>query len=66
MKKPEVTAIDYEVVKNDLDHVILLAPDFVYGYYNPVSYTHLDVYKRQLNIYTENRAYARPFKTGFG
>ena len=25
MKKPEVTAIDYEVVKNDLDHVILLA-----------------------------------------
>ena len=28
MKKPEVTAIDYEVVKNDLDHVILLAPDF--------------------------------------
>lgn len=34
MKKPEVTAIDYEVVKNDLDHVILLAPDFVYGYYN--------------------------------
>ena len=34
MKKPEVTAIDYEVVKNDLDHVIQLAPDFVYGYYN--------------------------------
>ena len=25
MKKPEVMAIDYEVVKNDLDHVILLA-----------------------------------------
>ena len=34
MKKPEVMAIDYEVVKNDLDHVIQLAPDFVYGYYN--------------------------------
>ena len=32
MKKPEVMAIDYEVVKNDLDHVIQLAPDFVYGY----------------------------------
>ena len=68
----------------------------------PVSYTHLDVYKRQLdtkafglkktsrikdfafrfisvpakwimtarqyvlNIYTENRAYAKPFKTEFG
>lgn len=27
MKKPEVMAIDYEVVKNDLDHVIQLAPD---------------------------------------
>ena len=34
MKKPEVMAIDYDVVKNDLDHVIQLAPDFVYGYYN--------------------------------
>lgn len=33
-KMPEVTAIDYEVVKKDLDHVLLLAPDFVYGYYN--------------------------------
>lgn len=33
-KKPEVTAIDYEIVKSDLDHVIQLAPDFVYGYYN--------------------------------
>ena len=29
-----VTAIDYEVVKKDLDQVIQLAPDFVYGYYN--------------------------------
>ena len=29
-----VTAIDYEVVKKDLDNVIRLAPDFVYGYYN--------------------------------
>ena len=29
-----VTAVDYEVVKKDLDKVIELAPDFVYGYYN--------------------------------
>ena len=29
-----VTAIDYEIVKKDLDNVIRLAPDFVYGYYN--------------------------------
>lgn len=26
--------MDYDIVKNDLDHVIRLAPDFVYGYYN--------------------------------
>ena len=29
-----VTAIDYETVKKDLDQVVTLAPDFVYGYYN--------------------------------
>lgn len=34
VRKPEVTAIDYEIVKKDLDNVIRLAPDFVYGYYN--------------------------------
>ena len=34
VKKAEVTAMDYDIVKNDLDHVIQLAPDFVYGYYN--------------------------------
>ncbi|MDE5761534.1 MAG: tetratricopeptide repeat protein, partial [Bacteroides sp.] len=34
VKKPEVTALDYEIVKKDLDNVIRLAPDFVYGYYN--------------------------------
>ena len=34
VKKSEVTAMDYDIVKNDLDHVIRLAPDFVYGYYN--------------------------------
>lgn len=34
LKRAEVQAIDYEIVKNDLDHVIQLAPDFVYGYYN--------------------------------
>lgn len=34
VKKSEVTALDYDIVKNDLDHVIQLAPDFVYGYYN--------------------------------
>ena len=33
-KTVEVTAIDYDIVKNDLDRVIQLAPDFVYGYYN--------------------------------
>ena len=30
----EVTALDYDIVRKDLDHVIQLAPDFVYGYYN--------------------------------
>lgn len=30
----DVTAVDYEIVKKDLDNVIRLAPDFVYGYYN--------------------------------
>lgn len=34
VQKAEVKAIDYEIVKKDLDHVIQLAPDFVYGYYN--------------------------------
>ena len=33
-KQPDVKAIDYDIVKNDLDHVIQLAPDFVYAYYN--------------------------------
>lgn len=33
-ENPEVTAVDYEIVKKDLDNVIRLAPDFVYGYYN--------------------------------
>ncbi|MBQ8674528.1 MAG: tetratricopeptide repeat protein [Bacteroides sp.] len=32
--KSEVTALDYEIVKKDLDQVITLAPDFVYAYYN--------------------------------
>ena len=31
---PAVTAMDYEIVKKDLDNVIRLAPDFVYAYYN--------------------------------
>ena len=30
----EMKSVDYEIVKNDLDQVIKLAPDFVYGYYN--------------------------------
>ncbi len=30
----EVTAKDYDLVRKDLDRVIELAPDFVYGYYN--------------------------------
>ena len=33
-KKAEVTAMDYDIVKKDLDQVIRLAPDFVYAYYN--------------------------------
>ena len=33
-KQTEVTALDYDLVKKDLDHVIRLAPDFVYAYYN--------------------------------
>lgn len=32
--KPEVKALDYDIIKNDLDRVIQLAPDFVYAYYN--------------------------------
>lgn len=30
----QVTAMDYEIVRKDLDNVIRLAPDFVYAYYN--------------------------------
>ena len=33
-QNPEVKAVDYEIVRSDLDNVIRLAPDFVYGYYN--------------------------------
>ncbi len=33
-KQTEVTVLDYDMVKKDLDHVIRLAPDFVYAYYN--------------------------------
>lgn len=33
-REAEITAIDYETVKGDLDRVIQLAPDFVYAYYN--------------------------------
>ena len=33
-KVHEVTALDYEIVRKDLDRVVELAPDFVYGYYN--------------------------------
>jgi tetratricopeptide (TPR) repeat protein len=33
-KKKETVETDYEKVKNDLDRVIVLAPDFVYAYYN--------------------------------
>ena len=33
-QKTEVTAIDYDIVRKDLDKVIELAPDFVYAYYN--------------------------------
>ena len=33
-KRKEITAVDYEVVRKDLDKVINLAPDFVYAYYN--------------------------------
>ena len=30
----DVTALEYDILRKDLDHVIQLAPDFVYGYYN--------------------------------
>ncbi len=30
----EVTTLDYDIVKKDLENVIRLAPDFVYAYYN--------------------------------
>lgn len=30
----EVSAVDYDIVRKDLDKVIHLAPDFVYAYYN--------------------------------
>lgn len=30
----EVTVLDYDIVKKDLENVIRLAPDFVYAYYN--------------------------------
>lgn len=33
-EKTTVKAVDYEMVKRDLDKVIELAPDFVYAYYN--------------------------------
>lgn len=33
-KQAEVTAVDYDIIKKDLNNVIQLAPDFVYGYYN--------------------------------
>ncbi|KAA6333001.1 Lipopolysaccharide assembly protein B [termite gut metagenome] len=33
-KKRETGSMDYDLVKNDLDKVIALAPDFVYAYYN--------------------------------
>lgn len=32
--RKNLSAVDYEVVKKDLDQVISLAPDFVYAYYN--------------------------------
>ena len=33
-KKLQVRALDYAIVRDDLDKVIQLAPDFVYAYYN--------------------------------
>lgn len=33
-KRPQVRGIDYAVIRDDLDKVISLAPDFVYAYYN--------------------------------
>ena len=33
-KKLQVRALDYAMVRDDLDKVIQLAPDFVYAYYN--------------------------------
>lgn len=33
-REAEMMGVDYETVKGDLDQVVRLAPDFVYGYYN--------------------------------
>ena len=34
VKKQQVKAVDYDIIKKDLDRVVNLAPDFVYAYYN--------------------------------
>ena len=45
------TAALYELLKNDSQSRILLVPDqFVFESERPVSYTHLDVYKRQISF----------------
>ena len=50
MKRKEITAVDYEVVRKDLDKVINLAPDFVYAYYNRANVSAmLKDYRRQLS-----------------
>ena len=33
-KTRDITAVDYEIVRKDIDKVIQLAPDFVFAYYN--------------------------------
>ena len=40
---------DYEAAKEDLGTLLTIAPRYTRAYLMPVSYTHLDVYKRQVS-----------------
>lgn len=53
-KNNKLSNIDYEVIKSDLNHVIEIAPDFQYGYYNLASLqTTLRDYRSALVNYTK-------------
>jgi tetratricopeptide (TPR) repeat protein len=49
----EIRAVDYEIVKNDLNKVIELAPDFAFAYYNRGNlYSQLTDYRAAIADYT--------------